>query len=97
MTDITQILTDPALCSQLQTFDPHKLVGLAGAPAVEQAVQYLKDQWGLSSRLASLAAIGLGVLLNLGIAYWLGLSMVDAVVMGMVTGAAASGVHIVKN
>ncbi|MDQ5853870.1 MAG: hypothetical protein M3380_17755 [Chloroflexota bacterium] len=52
MSDLTQLITDPALCAQLQTFDPTKYVGMAGAPAVEQIVQYAKEQWGISTKFA---------------------------------------------
>ena len=42
MTDLTQLVNDPALCAQLQTFDPRQLVCLSGAPFIEQSVHYFK-------------------------------------------------------
>jgi hypothetical protein len=97
MTDITQLLTDPTLCSQLQTLDLTKFVGVAGAPAIEQAVQYLKEQWALPTKLAPVAALGLGVLVNVGLSLWLGVSVLDAVSIGAVTGLLASGWHVVRS
>jgi hypothetical protein len=95
MNDILQTLTDPNVCAQLQSFEPSKFVGLAGAPAIEQAVQYLKEQWALSTKLAPLAAIGLGIALNAALSAYLGLSLTDAVSMGAATGLLASGWYIV--
>jgi hypothetical protein len=97
MNDLTQLLTDPTLCSQLQTLDLTKFVGVAGAPAIEQGVQYLKEQWALPTKLAPVAAIGLGVVLNVGLSLWLGLSLVDAVGLGAATGLLASGWHLVRS
>lgn len=93
MNEIMQTLTDPTICSQ--SLDLSKYVGLAGAPAVEQAVQYLKEQWALSPKLAPLAAIGLGIVLNLGLAAYLGLSLSDSVGLGAATGLLASGWYVV--
>jgi hypothetical protein len=91
--DVTQIITDPNLCTQvqaLQGINPTQFVGLAGAPAVEQAVQYLKEQWALPTKMAPLASVGLGVLLNIGLAAYLGTSLIDGVALGAATGVAAS-------
>lgn len=96
MNNLLQTLTDPTLCTQLQTFDPHKLVGLAGAPAIQQVVQYLKEQWGLPVKFAPVAALGLGIALNSILAFWLGLSLLDAVELGAVTGFLASGWHLIQ-
>lgn len=93
MNDLTQLITDPNVCTQLQQLqgvDLTKFVGLAGAPAVEQAVQYLKEQWALSTKFAPLASVGLGIALNLGLAAYLGTSLVDGIAIGAATGAAAS-------
>ena len=97
MSDITQFINDPALCAQLQSFDPQQFVGLAGAPFVEQAVQYFKEQWALPSKLAPVASLAIGVALNVGLAAWLGLSVTDAVSVGLATGFVASGWHIVSH
>src|SRR5262245_29738801 len=96
MENLFQQLNDPTLCAQLQAFDPHKLVGLAGAPAIQQAIEYLKYQWGLSTKLAPLTAIVLGVALNAALAAWFGLSLTDAVALGAATGLLASGWHVVS-
>src|SRR5690242_15192635 len=97
MTDITQVLTDPNLCAQLQTLTLTKFTGLAGAPAIAQAVQYLKEQWGLPTRLAPIAALGLGIAVNVGIAAYMGLSLTDAIALGAATGLLSSGWHIIKD
>ena len=97
MSDLTQLINDPALCAQLQTFNPAMFVGLAGAPAIEQAVQYLKEQWALSTKLAPIAAILLGIATNVGLAVYLDMSLGQAALIGALTGAAASGIHIVKD
>ena len=97
MSDLTQLVTDPTLCTQLQTFNPAMFVGLAGAPAIEQAVQYLKEQWALSTKLAPVASVLLGIALNVGLAMYLGLSVSEAVGMGAATGLLASGWHIVNH
>lgn len=74
-----------------------KFVGVAGAPAIEQAVQYLKEQWALPTKLAAVAALGLGALVNIALSWWFGMSIVDAVEIGAVTGLVASSWHIVRN
>lgn len=99
MTDLTQLLTDPnvqqAVCAQWAAFDPVKLTGISGAPAIQQAVQYLKTQWGLPVTVAPVAAIGLGMVLNVAIAGAVGLTFVQALGIGAVTGLVASGWHVV--
>ena len=97
MSDLTQLINDPALCAQLQSFNPAMFVGLAGAPAVEQAVQYFKEHWALSSKLSPIAAVLLGVAVNVGLAAYLGTPIQSALLIGAATGAAASGIHIVKD
>ncbi len=96
MSDLTQLVSDPAFCAQLQTFDPRQFIGLSGAPFIEQSVQYFKEQWALPTKLAPLAALILGVGINVGISSWLGLPVTDAVGVGAVTGLFASGWHMVS-
>lgn len=95
MSDLSQLVSDPNLTAQL--IDLHKFVGLTGAPVIEQAVQYLKEQWGLSTKLAPVAALLLGVFFNMALAVYLGLSLPDAVVLGAATGLLASGWHVVSH
>ncbi len=97
MSDLTQLITDPALCAQLQTLDPHQFIGVAGAPLVERFVQYFKEQWGVSTSLAPLLSLTFGVLLNVGLASWLGLSLSDAATIGLATGFVASGWHVINH
>jgi hypothetical protein len=98
MQELTQLVSDPNVCTQLQSLqslDLQKYIGLAGAPVVEQAVQYLKEQWGLSTKLAPLASLGLGVAINVGLSMYLGLSLADAISLGAATGLLASGWYVV--
>ncbi len=97
MSDLTQLLSDPTLCAQVQAFNPAMFVGLSGAPAIEQGVQYLKEQWALSTKLAPVAALVLGIAINVGLAAYLGTPIELALLIGAVTGAAASGIHSVKD
>jgi len=87
-------MNDPM--TQLQLFNLTQYAGIAGAPAIEQAVQYLKEQWKLPVKLAPVAALVLGVLLNVAIAAYVGNSLQDAVLIGLMTGAAASSWYIVS-
>ena len=100
MTDLTQILTDPnvqqAVCAQWAAFDPTKLAGLSGGPFIEQAVQYLRNQWALPVTFAPLVAVGLGMVLNVAIANAVGLTFVQALGLGALTGLVASGWHIIS-
>ena len=94
MSDLSQLLSDPNFTGQL--IDLHKFVGLAGAPAVEQFVQYLKEQWALPTKLAALAALVIGILLNVALSVYFGLSVSDAVVVGAATGLLSSGWHVIS-
>jgi len=71
-------------------FDPHALIGLTGAPVVESIVNFLKDQWRLSPKLAPIAAILLGLILNIWAGYVLKVDFVSTIYSGLITGFAAS-------
>jgi len=94
--ELIQVVQDPLITQQVQLFDFSSLVGLAGIPAIQQAVQYLREHWKVSPRFAPVAALVLGVLLNLGLATYLNLDLLDATVLGAFTGAGASLWHLVS-
>jgi hypothetical protein len=98
MNELLSPLADPNVCAQVQqlsTFNLAQYAGVAGAPIIEQAVQYFKEHFPAiaPTKLAPVYAVAFGIALNTGIATYLGNSLSDALVAGMFTGFLASGWH----
>lgn len=70
-----------------------QFVGLTGVPLLEQAVQYLKNEWGMPAYLAPLAALLGGVILNDGLAFYLHFSLLMGLYVGLFTGFSTSFWH----
>src|SRR3712207_3077210 len=100
MIDLTQLLNDPAVLQSLGAQGSlvdalRPLVGFGGIPAVRQAVEYFKYQWGVRANLAPWLSLLLGVCLSLvlmvvGVS---GLNLAQSLVVGIFVGAGASGWH----
>lgn len=73
--------------------DPTQFIGLTGVPLVEQVVQYLKDEWRMPSYLAPLAALAVGVALNVAIGHYMGTDFLTNVCVGLFTGFSSSFWH----
>lgn len=85
----------------MQTVDPkmiHQIVqallipaiGLGGAPFIREFVQIVKTQLRLPSIIIPLFAIASGIVLDVFLAFYFGFSLVDGLILGIVTGASAS-------
>jgi hypothetical protein len=85
---------DPA--TQLQAISLVQFAGLTLAPTIERVVQYLKENWAVSSKLAPLAAIILGMLANWPLALLPEVSLGDSLVKGLFTGLLASGWYVMS-
>ena len=77
----------------MEAFNLSSLVGVTGAPVIEQGVEYLKEQWGLPAKLAALAAVALGVILNIALGFYFHFGLVNSIMTGLLTGFVASGWH----
>lgn len=87
------------------TFDLHALLlsyipliaGAAGVPFIQQCVQFIRVEFFRSNKysayLAPLFAVTIGALLNFAIAVYTGNSWVDGILIGLLSGATASGWH----
>lgn len=74
--------------------DPSSFYGLAGIPLVTALVELCKRTDGeLEPEVLPLLAVVFGVAVNLAVGASLGTSWVDAVLVGVVTGLAASGLY----
>lgn len=74
-------------------FNLVQFVGLAGAPTIQQLVEYLKTEWKLPTYLAPLAAVVLGMIVNVALAAYFGADLRSGILMGILTGGFASGWH----
>lgn len=72
-------------------FDARSLVGLSGAPTIESFVNYLKDQWRLTPRLAPIASMLAAISLNMGLGILFNSGIYSSLVTGLCTGFLASG------
>lgn len=72
--------------------DYSEFIGLAGFPVVAALVQVFKP-WLPDERWHPIASLALGVIINVVIAYQLRSDLVLAVLVGIVTGLAASGLY----
>ncbi len=74
--------------------DPVSLVGIAGAPLVIALVALARETFpGLPSRLVPAATLLIAIALNVLLAVPVGTSLPLAVLVGLVTGLAASGLY----
>ena len=74
--------------------DPVSLVGLAGAPLVIALVALARDTFpGLATRYVPALTLGISIGLNVLLAFQLGTRPSVAVLVGLVTGLAASGLY----
>lgn len=69
-----------------------QFIGLAGFPIITALVSVFKP-WLPDERLHPPLALALGILLNVGIAYYQATDLVLALLLGVVTGLAASGLY----
>lgn len=67
--------------------------GLGGVPIVEALVEYMKEKWGLNSQFAPLAALVLGIGLNLLLGFFLGNNLQSSLEVGVVTALASNLYH----
>ncbi len=67
-------------------------IGLAGFPVIAALVQVFKP-WISDDRWTPIIALALGIIINVGIAVQAGNDVVLAVLLGIVTGLAASGLY----
>lgn len=79
---------DPILTANLLPY-----IGLAGGPQIQQLVQYLKNEWKLPTYLTPLAAILIGVVINVGLSPFLGTSWQTSIIVGVLAGFVANGWH----
>lgn len=86
MNDLTQLLNDPTLCTQLQASGLLNYVGVALFPVVTQLVEYFKNQWPVTKRIAPVLSQLLGVVTNIGMGSVAGLPVTQSVLLGVVTG-----------
>lgn len=80
----------------MEHFNLVQFVGLSGAPTIQQAVQYLRDQWKLPTYLAPFTAVLFGMLMNVGLAWYLHSDLTQGVLVGALTGLFASGWHEIQ-
>lgn len=73
--------------------DLTQFIGFTGVPLIEQIVQYLKDEWGMPTYLAPLAALLAGVSINLAIANQLHMDLLFSVYVGLFSGFSSSFWH----
>ena len=74
--------------------DPVSLVGLAGAPLVIALVALARESFpGLPTRFVPALTLGVAIVLNVLLAVQLGTSPTLALMVGLVTGLAASGLY----
>lgn len=73
------------------------IAGLAGVATIQQVVQFIRVEFfrlnKVSSYLAPLFALAVGIVINVAIAFITHNSWVDGVMIGVLAGAAASGWH----
>lgn len=74
--------------------DPRAFYGLAGAPIVVALVQVLKAAWPrLDGRWYPAVTLAVAIVFNMFLALAMGSDPILAVLVGMVTGLAASGLY----
>lgn len=79
--------------------DPRLFAPLLTAPGIEQAVQYLKNQWSLPTKLAPWAALLVGVIFSDAFAVYMAkfagsqLDLLNATLIGLGTGFLTSTWH----
>jgi hypothetical protein len=77
------------------------IAGAAGVPTIQQIVQFIRVEFfrlnKVSAYLAPIFAVLVGVGINVGVAILTHNSIVDGVMIGMLSGALASGYHELTN
>jgi hypothetical protein len=80
------------LTAQVQAYLP-QIVGAAGIPVIQQAVEFLKVQFKMPTYLAPIAAVIIGAAINTAASYFTGIPTIDGFVIGLGAGALACGYH----
>ena len=74
-------------------FDPTQFIGLTGIPLIEQAVQFLKIQFRMPTYLAPIAALIVGVFINVLISLYLHTNVLTGTEVGLLAGFSSSFWH----